>query len=724
MFVTKKNGTKEEFDIDKIKQAVDFACEGLSVEPSKLVDKFDEFLFEGIPTQILQQNLIHHAKAMCSPSEPDWTFVAGRLYTMDMWSTTRSYDLSFPAFYKKQRESKIWSHKLLNVYKKSDVKEIAKLLDKDRDLQHSYASVVTAESKYLLPNECIQHMFLVEAMIIAALESKETRLAFIKTVYDMLSHRKGSLATPWLGNLRNGGNIASCFITAPEDDLGSIYDMLKDSALISKGGGGEGVDLSRCRANGSDLMGRENMSSGVIGWVKLINDTAVYVNQAGKRKGAITVHLALWHKDIIDFLDVQTEVGDQRKKSHDIKPQVGVSDLFMRLKDDYGNDWYMFCPHEVEDKLGIKLYEKYNSEFEAAYGQCVQAAKDGVLRVFQTIDAKLLWIKVMHRQFETGMPYIAFLDRINEFNPNKHVGYIPCVNLCVESFSVVIPDKLTHTCNLMSLVVGRLEMEELSTYAGIATRILSNGIELASYPTPESEAHSKSLRTIGVGIQGLHDFLAKNFKSYDDLDYITEVAERIQYGCVMESIQLAKERGAYPLFKGSEWDNGNITRRYAEHSVCKDIDWLYVQTLIDQYGIYNSQLTSPAPNTSTSIFMDANAGFMPTYSAFFYEDNKDGLMPVVAMYLKENPLSYARDITKYKPWELTKSVGRAQKFVDTGISAEYVMDKNQEGFKAKWLWDTLQQAWENGTKAVYYVRTIKKGEKVVKYGADCVGCAG
>lgn len=724
LHVTKKKGNKELFDVEKIKQAIAFACEGLDVSPLALESKFDEFLYDGIPTKVLQQNLIEHAKSLCSPYEPDWTFVAGRLVTMDLWSNTRSYEMTFNEFVREQQQLGYWTHEGFDVYTDDDLIVISEWLDKERDLEHSYASVTTAISKYLMPGECIQHMFLGEAMILASIEPEGVRLAFVKRVYDALSLRKLSLATPWLSNLRNGGNIASCFIVAPEDDLGSIFDVVKDSAFISKNGGGEGIDLSRCRAQGSSLMGQDGLATGIIGWAKILNDTAVYVNQSGKRKGAFTIHLPIWHRDVEDFLEIQTEAGDQRKKAHDIKPQIGVSDLFMETKNNPEADWFVFCPHEVKTKLGIEMYAVYGDAFRNAYQMCVDAYLTGTLKVVKRYNAKQLWIKVMKVQFETGMPYIAFLDKINEMNPNKHVGYIPCVNLCTESFSVVVPDKYAHTCNLLSLVVGRIEMDELSEMAALATHILDNGIELTKPPIPESEAHNKSFRTIGVGVQGLHDLIAREYKSYNDINFITEVAERIQYGCVTKSIELAAKRGAYPYFKSSEWDNGNLTSHYKANSVCSDIDWEKVQQDIDKYGIRNSQMTSPAPNTSTSIFMDAGAGVMPVHSAFFYEDNKDGQMPVVAMHLKQNPLSYAKDITKHLPWDLTKCVGVMQKFFDTGISAEYMMDKNQPAFSAKWLWDTLEAAWQNGTKAVYYIRTIKKGESLVKDDAGCVGCAG
>ena len=721
--VVKKNGTFEEFNIGKIKNAIQLACEGLDVSPLALESKFDQFIFDGITTQSIHENLIEHAKQLCSASQSDWVYVAGRLATMLHWSNTRSYDTTFINFFNKQIEYGVWKHQGFKVWSKKEIVELGEHIVKDRDLAHSFASVVTAKTKYLLPNECIQHMFMGNAMIIASVELPEHRLQFAKEVYDALSERKISLATPWLSGLRNGGNISSCFIIEPNDSLDSIYKALWDAAKISKAGGGLGVSLGRLRAAGSDLMGIADRAGGIVGWTKLFNDTAVTVNQAGKRKGAFTLAVPIWHKDVGDFLDVQTEAGDQRKKSYDIKPQIVIQDLFMKLKDNAKNKWHTFCPHEVKTKLGISLNDVFGDDFVTAYDECVEAYKQGVLKVVTIHKAKELFIRIMKNQFETGMPYLTFSDTLNEGNPNPHVGNIPCFNLCTESSSVVIPDHLAHTCNLASLVVGRIPKSEIPKYAGLAARILDNGISLTNPPIELSKAHNDLLRTVGIGIQGYHDYVAINGLSYTDTNAATELAEIIQFGAVTASVELAVQRGAYPAFKGSRWEDGSIIDRYIENSVA-DLDWENLKIAVQKYGIRNSQLTSPAPNTSTSIFMDAAAGVMPVYSAFFYEDNGDGVLPVGSMHLKENPLSYMRNITAYKPWELTKMVGGMQKFVDTGISAEYIMDKNQEDLTAKWLWDTIQAAWKNKTKAVYYIRTVKKGESLAKEGEDCAACAG
>lgn len=724
--VTKKNGALEPFSNDKIRKAILFAAEDLEVNPLALESKFDEFLFEGITTKKIQENLINHAKSLANATEPDWTKVAGRLLTMNIWSDVKkrkSYE-SYSDYVYDQQKNDIWKHPALNKYTKEELDQAGQWIVQERDLDHSYASVITAKYKYLDKNETIQDMHMGNALIIASIEKPKNRMKFVKKFYDRLSKRQISLATPWLSNLRANKNISSCFILQPEDDLISIFDAIKDAALISKNAGGLGISLSRCRATASTLMGVEGAATGVFGWNKLFNDVSVYVNQAGKRPGAFTVELDVWHRDIEEFLDTQTEAGDQRKKAYDVKLQVGTRNIFMTLAEDSANDWYTFCPHEVKEKLGLSLCDLFNEEFETAYYACVKAAQSGILKVVNVINAKALMIKIMKRMFEVGLPYLSHLDTINKYNPNPHIGNVCCVNLCTESFSVVVPDKLHHTCNLASIVAGRVELDDVIEVARDCTRILDNGIELTVPPVPESKAHNELLRTIGVGVQGYHDVLAREFKSFLDGDFAGYYAELIQYGCIQESIQLAKERGAYPAFKGSRWDDGFLTSEYAKKSKSRNINWHEVQKDINQYGIRNSQMTSPAPNTTTSIFMDAAAGVMPVYGDFFYEDNKNGIMPVAAMYIKENPLSYRRNYGTYKPYDIPPIIGRMQDFFDTGISAEYIMNKNDPDLTAKTLWDTIYTGWRHGNKAVYYIRTIKKGESLTKGDDVCASCSG
>lgn len=444
-----------------------------------------------------------------------------------------------------------------------------------------------------------------------------------------------------------------------------------------------------------------------------------------KENGAGTCALPIWHNDIIDFLDIQTEVGDPRSKSFDIQPQVTVPDLFMdKLLADKTQRWITFCPFEVKTKLGYDIGYLFNEDFNEAYYEIEKAYDQGILKVATSHVINDLWKHLLQVAFERGRPYISFIDLINRENPNKHDGVIFCVNLCVESYSNTKPDYYAHTCSLASLVVGRIPLNELSNKAGSLTRLLDNCIDLTNPPIFESANHMRDYRTIGIGIQGLIDLLARERKTYEDLEFITEVAERIQYGFVRESIKLAQEKGAYPKFKGSQWDTGEIFDKYIENSVCKDLDWNQLKSLCKTYGIRNSQGTSPAPNTSTSIFMMAGAGVMPSYAPYFYEDNKNGKTPVSSMYLEDNPFIYEMTAGSYYQANLTKSIGALQLFMDTGISAEYIIDRNKEGVSALWIDDLYKSAYKNRNKAVYYLRTIKKGEQIVKTEDVCVSCSG
>ena len=725
MKVVKRNGKYENYNCKKIKKAIAFACEGLDVNPLELEAKFDEILYDGVSTKAIQDNLILHSKNLASPISPDWLLVSGRLATMNRWNETRSYDKSFLELYKEFRKDGTWSHKNFDKYTDEEIEIIGNFIVKERDLQHTIASVETAESKYLNGNECIQHIFIGNAMLYASVESRSNRLHYVEKYYENLSKLDFSLASPQLMNMRKGLNNASCFIITPSDNLESIYNNFKNTAMISKSGGGLGFYAGYIRAKGSKLMGENGASGGVIPMIKVFNDTLVYVNQAGKRKGAGTVALPIWHNDILDFLDIQTEVGDPRNKSFDIQPQVCFYDVFFEmLKENKLQSWFTFCPHEIKDVLGIVMPEQYNGDFVTAYSLAVQAYKDGKLKVVTEHTINDLWKHYLMVFFERGRPYATFIDKINRDNPNKHDGVILCGNLCQESFSNTKPDEYAHTCSLASLVVGRIPVQELSEKAALLTRLLNAGMEITKTPINESSNHVRDYRTIGVGIQGMADILAREWKTYDNLEFITEVAERIQYGCVSESINMAKEYSEYPKCKGSRWDIGDIFDEYHVNSVCKDLDWLRLKAECKQRGIYNSQMTSPAPNTSTSLFMMASAGFMPHYADYFYEDNKNGKTPVSSMYLKENPIFYANSIGYFKQYSLTKAVGAAQKFVDTGISAEYVLDRNIHNTVAKDIDTLLKSAWENGNKTVYYLRTIKQGESLVKTSDICASCSG
>jgi ribonucleoside-diphosphate reductase alpha chain len=373
----------------------------------------------------------------------------------------------------------------------------------------------------------------------------------------------------------------------------------------------------------------------------------------------------------------------------------------------------------------------YGPAFTEAYLAIEAAHEAGKLAISRKFDnARDLMKIIMRTQFETGLPYMAFTDTINEYNPNKdddngHIG-IPCVNLCTESFSNVKPDELGHVCNLASLVLGNIkDFKELGKIAALTTRILDYGISLTNAPDKITEAHNSRYRTIGIGIQGLHDHLAREYLNFRDLDYIREIAECVEYNAALASVELAKRFGTFDAFEHSEWKNGNRINHFIKHASGK-YDWVALQAAIDQFGIRNSQLTSPAPNTSTSIYMDSSASVLPVYDAFFSDDNANGKLVVVAKFLKDNPIGYGKTFPKHTATEIVDVVSEMQKFIDTGCSMELIFDQRKENFNAKELYDAIHYAHSKGIKAIYYIRTIKKNATVdaTRAEEDCLACAG
>jgi len=736
IIVEKRDGTKEPYDVSKIKKSIQMATEGQDVNPLELEAKLDQFLKSGIKTRDIQLNVIQHAVQLATASAPDWVNVAGRALAADEWANFPLRGKSFKEIVHFNVKKGYYSKSLLEYYSDDDIDDLATSIKMNRDLDYSYASLITAKKKYLGKFELNQHMHMVNAMRFGQYEPEETRLKFVKEVYNALSLRKISLATPFLSNFRKGGNVASCFIIAVEDDIDSIFDNIKRVALISKNGGGLGIFLGYLRAKGSDVNGFENAAGTVVQWIKILNDTLVAVNQGGKRAGAGTIALPVWHNDIQDFLDMQTEHGDPRLKAYDVFPQVTIPDIFME-RDKNKEPWVTFCPFEVKKKLGIDVRGLYGKDFTEAYLKIEKAAEDGRLKITRKFDnARDLMKMIMRIQFETGLPYIAFTDTINEYNPNKgdvnddgtpnNVG-ITNVNLCTESFSNVMPDSMGHVCNLASIVLGNIKnFAELGKISSLACKILDYGINLTNAPDAITQAHNARYRTIGIGLQGLHDHLAREYLNFRDLDYIREISECVEYNAAMQSVELAKRFGTFDAYKNSEWKNGNRIAQFKKHA-SGNYDWDALQDLINQFGIRNSQLTSPAPNTSTSIYMDSSASVLPVYDSFFSEDNKNGKLVVVAKFLKDNPLGYGKTFPKHSATEIIDVVAELQKFIDTGCSMELIFDHRKESFKASELYEAIHYAHSKGIKAIYYIRSIKNNatiDSVIKAEENCVSCAG
>ena len=558
--VVRRDGSLTPLNITKIRSVVEWACASYDVNPITLEAGLTTRLRNGVTTRDIQDNLIDCALGMCSPEEPEWRYVAGRLHIWSLWKDTQvARGFGYGNYHRavqSQIAAKRYDRKILD-YSTAELTVAGSWINPDWDKDYDYAGAVLLTKRYLLTNELPQEAFLTCALLLASNEDKTIRLQVAKQFYEAIALRKISLATPILANLRvPNGSLSSCFIIGMDDNLESIFAEITNAARISKNGGGVGVNVSRIRATGSWVMGKDNASGGVIPWVKLLNDTAIAVNQGGRRAGAVTVGLDVWHLDVPEFLEMQAENGDRRRKAYDVFPQLVIVDEFMRRVQNR-ETWTLVDPYEVKAKLGIDLAQLWGEGFEAAYAQ-IEAELGNKITLYKTIDARELFKHIMRSQVETGMPYLAFKDTINRANPNKHEGYIPGVNLCCESFSNVSPGLEAHCCNLVSLNLANLEQEEIAGVSRLAVRILDNTIDLTKPPFADSKTHNDKYRTIGVGCMGLADWLAKRHLSYESLNEISHLFEEVAYQCTFASMELAKDRGAYAAFDGSEWSKGKL----------------------------------------------------------------------------------------------------------------------------------------------------------------------
>ena len=745
--VINRAGIKENLDITKIREKLIRACENLEVNMVELESYIESIYQENITTKKIQESLINQAVSMTSFEESDWTYVAGRLLMMETEKEVfHKRGFSYGKFYETINflcEKEIYDKKLLE-YTKEEINELEKSIDISRDMLYDYAGANMFVNRYLLKYrgnicELPQEVFMCISMLLAI--NEKDKISVAKRFYNALSLKKISLATPILANLRiPKGNLSSCFITAMDDNIESIFYNIDTIAKISKNGGGVGLNVSRIRAKNSMVNGYYNASGGVVPWIKIVNDTAVAVNQQGRRAGAVTVALDSWHLDIESFLELQTENGDQRGKAYDIYPQIVISDIFMKRVEE-NSTWTLLDPFEIRKKYDVELCELYGEEFENIYKKI---ENDTTIELKKVIKARELFKNIMKVQLETGMPYLFFKDRANLMNHNSHKGIIGNGNLCMESFSNFSPSKNfsekniddigtrtvnlgeVHTCNLVSMNLAEITRKELSNIIDISVRILDNTIDLTKTPIKESDKHNLLYRTIGVGSMGLADYLAREYMIYEDsLNEIDELFEEIALYTIKSSSLLAKERGSYPMFKGSQWDKGIFFQKdknwYLNNSKFSE-KWNEVFNLVEKYGMRNGELTAVAPNTSTSLLMGACASVNPTFSRFFIEKNQKGAVPRVVKYLKDRAWFYP-EFKNIDPKYYVKVMSKIGKWTTQGVSMELIFDLNKN-IKAKDIFDTFMTAWKEGCKSVYYIRTIQKSTNIMNEKEECESCSG
>lgn len=758
--VIKRDGKSQNYDVNKIKNIINIAGRGFDLPLDDALKDIDCFIKQDISTKHIIDYLTVTALKMTDVVNPDWKNVAGRLKIMNLIKITGlnrgisvQKDLSIYQNYADLVEEgiakNIYTDVLVQKYSREELSLAEKFMKPEYDFIYDYAGANLLIKRYLCEHndevfELPQEMFLTIALLLEQNAKKETRLAQVQDTYEKLANKKISLGTPFLMNLRRpNGNLSSCFITAMDDSRESIFYVIDQIASISKFGGGVGCNVSRIRAKGARIKGIANASGGVIPWIRIINDTAVAVNQQGKRKGAVTVSLDMWHLDIEDFLELRTENGDQRMKAYDIFPQVVVPDLFMK-KVEENKDWLIVDPHEIRTKYNVELSEIWGEEFSKFYQFLYMEARSGKIELFKFVPAKELIKRIMKSQVETGMPYLAFKDTLNKYNPNKHDGTIISTNLCTESHSNVRPSKisqsrlengkiiteisegLVHVCNLVSLNLANIETdEELDSACQTSVRILDNAIDFTQVPILEGYLHNNRYRTIGIGAMGLADKLAKNNIPYvESENYVDELFEKMALYNIRASINIAKEKGSFEAYEGSDWSKGIILGKnkdwFTNHTK-QTKDWLKVFEDLAQYGIRNSQISAIAPNTSSSLIQGCSASVLPIYSKFFVETHSKGSIPNCPPFIKDKFWFYQEN-RNINQSTIIKIMSKINKWIDTGISIELIYNLNQD-IRAKDIYQTIIDAWKREIKTIYYTRTIQKdGSSMEK--EECVSCAG
>jgi ribonucleoside-diphosphate reductase alpha chain len=698
------------------------------------INQKDEYSAEQI-TNLLVLNALDNISA----EEPEWTFVAARVYLRQLYkqaSNNRVYDASqkygcFYALLKELTTQGIYSPLILRDYTKEEINELAQIIEPVRDNSFTYIGLRTLADRYLARShegdvyELPQERFLVIAMTLMSQEPKEERLDFVREAYWALSNLYLTVATPTLANAgKSYGQLSSCFIDTVDDSLRGIFDSNTDVATLSKGGGGLGIYLGKVRARGSDIKGFKGISSGVIPWMKQLNNTAVSVDQLGQRQGSIAVYLDVWHRDIEAFLDAKLNNGDERLRTHDLFTGVCIPDIFMEAVRDRA-DWYLFDPHEVRKVCGFSLEDYYDEErgrgsFREKYAECVDNPNLSKVRV----PAIEIFKRIMKSQLETGTPYMFYRDTANRANPNKHAGMVYCSNLCTEIIQNMSPTSVKEeytddgkiiivkepgdfvVCNLSSINLGRAVIDDiLERLIPIQVRMLDNVIDLNTIEVPQAQLTNKKYRAIGLGTFGWHHLLALKrikWESEEAVKYADELYEKIAYLTIKASVDLAKEKGAYPAFEGSEWQTGEyfVSRGYTD--LIEQSEWLDLLIEIAEHGIRNGYLMAVAPNMSTATIAGSTASIDPIFKREYSEEKKNYKIPVTAPDLSPDTFWFyksAYDIDQ--TWSIRQNAAR-QRHVDQSISFNFYV-KNT--IKARELLDLHMLAWESGLKSTYYTRS-------------------
>lgn len=712
-----------------------------------LQEKFANLCKPGMSHKEAIDTLIKAAVELTTPEAPAWEMISARIlsYRAEQKIKKQEDEIGIDGFYNKLKymtSEGLYGEYILQNYTEEEINEAATFIKEERNKLLNYSGLDLLLKRYVIKNyagkaiERVQEMYLGIALHLAMPEQKENRLIWVHRIYDMLSKLEVTMATPTLSNARKPNHqLSSCFIDTVPDSLDGIYRSLDNFSQVSKFGGGMGMYFGKVRATGGNIRGFKGVAGGVIRWMRLVNDTAVAVDQLGMRQGAVAVYLDVWHKDLPEFLQLRTNNGDDRMKAHDIFPAVCYPDLFWKMADEnLDQNWYLFCPNEIMRIKGYCLEDCYGEEWERKYLDCVNDQR----LTRRVISIKDIIRLVLRSAVETGTPFTFNRDTVNRANPNHHKGMIYCSNLCteiaqnmapIETVSKTIETKDGETivvtttkpgefvvCNLASLSLGRLPLEDeeqMREKVATIVRALDNVISLNFYPVPYAEITNQKYRSIGLGISGYHHALAKRrikWESEEHLQFMDKVFETINRSAILASSNLAKEKGSYQYFEGSDWQTG----LYFDKRGYDSDEWKDVRKTVALQGMRNAYLLAVAPTSSTSIIAGTTAGLDPIMKRFFLEEKKGSMLPRVAPELSDETYwMYKSAYLINQKWSI-KASGVRQRHIDQAQSMNLYITND---FTMRQVLDLYLLAWKNGVKTIYYVRS--KSLEV----EECESCA-
>ena len=761
--VTFEDGRQGPLDTARLQTIIDEACEGLSdVSAEAIYNETLKNLYPGVKIEDVRTSLVMTSRTLVE-QDPNYSYVTARLLMDSLRSEALSflgitdaatqsemhyrYATTLKPYIEKGVELDLLSPHLLEF----DLTMLGEALKAERDQQFTYLGLQTLYDRYFIHSEDVrfelpQVFFMRVAMGLASNEDNREQRAI--EFYNLISSFDYMVSTPQLfnsGTLRP--QLSSCFLTTIPDDLHGIYSAIRDNAMLSKWAGGLGNDWTPVRALGAHIKGTNGKSQGVVPFLKVVNDTAVAVNQGGKRKGAVCSYLETWHLDIEEFLELRKNTGDDRRRAHDMNTANWIPDLFMkRVFDDL--EWTLFSPNNVPD-----LHDKHGLEFETAYIDYERKAMAGEIEVYKTVRAADLWRKMISMLFETGHPWITFKDACNVRSPQQHVGTIHSSNLCTEITLNTNKEEIA-VCNLGSVNLinhvdeSGLNREKLEKTVTTAVRMLDNVIDINYYSVPQAENSNLKHRPIGMGVMGFQDALYKQRISYASeqaVEFADTSMEVVSYFAISASTELAQERGRYESYKDSLWDKGILPidslqklsdvrgKGYLEVNMDQRLDWAHLRERIQSEGMRNSNVLAIAPTATIANICGVSQSIEPTYQNLYVKSNLSGEFTVVNPYLVQdlkkidlwdsvmvNDLKYyegsVQNIDRVpaeikqiyatafevEPRWLVDAASRRQKWIDQAQSLNLYV----AGASGKKLDVTYRMAWLRGLKTTYYLRAL------------------